>query len=57
MVNLHEEKIAYKNLYGKILGYAKHFRNFVEMGVLRSIHTMKENTEDEEMACTFLGYA
>ena len=41
MVNPHEEKFTYKKLYGKIPDYAKHLRNFVEMGVLRSINTVK----------------
>ena len=41
MVNLHEEKRAHEKLYGKMPDYGKYLRTFGEMGVLRSITTIK----------------
>ena len=41
MVNPHEEKFAHEKFYGKNPDYAKYLRNFGEMGVVRSIATLK----------------
>ena len=46
MVNPHEEKSAHEKFYGKIPDYTKYLRTFGEMGVVRSIATVKVKLED-----------
>ena len=56
MIKTHEEKYAHEKFYGKISDYTKYLSNFVEMGVIRSIATVKEKLEYQLKACMFLGY-
>ena len=57
LVNLHKEKCACKNFYGKIPDFAKHFSTIVEMGVICSILNVKFKLYYQGMMCMFLGYA
>ena len=57
MVNPHKEKCAHEKFYKKIPDYAKYLNTLGEMGVVRSIATIKEKLEDRGKTCMFLGYA
>ena len=46
MVDLHEEKCANKEFYGKIPDYTKYLRTFGEIVVVHSIATVKEKLEN-----------
>ena len=51
------KKCAHERFYGKILDYAKYLRTFGEMGVVRSIVTVKSKLEEQGKTCMFLGYS
>ena len=57
MVNPHEEKCAHEKFYGKTTDYTKYLRNFGEMGVVRSIASVREKLEDRGNMYMFLGQA
>ena len=46
MVNPHGEKFTHEKFYGKLPHYTKYLRTFGEMGVVRSIDTVKVKLED-----------
>ena len=48
MVNPQEAKWAHENFYEKILDYTKYLRTLGEMGVVRSIATVKQNWKIRE---------
>ena len=45
MVNPHKEKCSHEKFFGKIKDYAKYLLDSVEMGVLRTIATVKSTLE------------
>ena len=51
------KKCAHNKFYGEIPDYAKHLRNFVEMGVVRIIVNIKFKLDDQIITYFFLGYA
>ena len=56
VVNPHEEKCAHENFYGKIPDYTKYSRTLGEMGVVRSIATIKAKMVCLGKTYMFLGY-
>ena len=57
MVNPHDKKCAHVKFYENFSYYAKQLRTFVEMGVVRSITTVKSKLEDQGNMFMLLGYA